>query len=337
MLKVAAYTAGATVPSARFRVRQYIPLLRGEGVEVHEHLSVLGSYPPCGTIRRLLWAPLVIAERTASALSSLSTDVTLFQREMVSTLLTAEPLTRGPRVLDVDDAIFLHRRGVTARRLAALCDLVICGNGYLAEAFSHWNRNVRILPTAIDTGRFVPGTRSQRAGGRRIGWSGMSSGFRYLEEIAPALVRVMDRHRDVRLTLVADRLPVLPGIDPGRIEFIRWSENLEVAAVQSFTVGLMPLADDAWSQGKCSFKLLTYMACGTPAVASPVGMNAEVLATGGGLAACTQREWEDSILHLLEDEGAAGRMGVGGRQKVEQHYSLRNLAPRLAGLLKGVV
>ncbi len=336
MLKVAAYTAGATVPSARFRVRQYIPWLHAEGVDVREHLSVLGSYPPSGTLRRLLWAPLVIAERSASALCSRSADVTLFQREMVSTLLTAEPLTRGPRVLDVDDAIFLHRKGVTARRLAALCDLVICGNAYLAEAFRQWNRNVRILPTAIDTDRFVP-KEPAPAGTRRIGWSGMSSGFRYLEEIAPALGRVMDRHRDVRLTLVADRLPALEGIDPGRIEFIPWSESVEVPAVQSFTVGLMPLADDAWSQGKCSFKLLTYMACGTPAVASPVGMNADVLAAGGGLPAATPEEWEEAIVYLLEDERAAARMGIEGRQVVEQHYSLRTLAPRLAALLKGVL
>lgn len=333
MLNVAAYTGGQSVPSARFRVRQYVPSLAGLGIGLREYYPALSSYPPQGLGRRMIWAPVTLADCVASAPLSFLADVTLLQREMMSTLLTAERLTRRPRVLDVDDAIFLHRDGRPARRLAQMCDLVICGNGYLAETFARWNRNVELLPTAVDTNRFHPAP-PPADGWQRIGWSGTSSGFPYLYAIAPALARALDRHRTAKITIVADRPPQIPGIAPGRVEFVPWSEQNEVRALQGLSMGLMPLEDTPWSRGKCSFKLLTYMACGIPAVASPVGMNCEVLAAGGGLSARSEAEWFDAIDYLLSDPAAAERTGRMGRPAVESKYSVAVLAPRLAELLR---
>jgi glycosyltransferase involved in cell wall biosynthesis len=333
MLKVLAFTGGRDVPSARFRVRQHIPSLAAMGVEVRESYPLLGSYPPKGLPRRVLWAPVTLADCAVSALRSWSADVTWLQREMMSTLVTAERLTRRPRVLDVDDAIFLHRGGVTAKRLAALSDLVICGNSYLADVFGSWNREVQLLPTAVDTSRFTPAPLPDD-GCDRIGWSGTSSGFPYLYAIAPALAAVLSNWPRARVSVIADRAPTIPGIPPGRVEFVRWSESNEVAALQRLRAGLMPLEDTPWSRGKCSFKLLTYMACGIPAVASPVGMNCEVLSGGGGLSARSIAEWADAIDFLLSDSGAAARIGTLGLETVRTRYSSDVIGPRLAELLR---
>src|SRR5688572_19387775 len=159
MLRVAAYTGGRSVPSARFRVRQYIDALRGEGVELREYCALLDSYPPRQRSLRPLWAAAALGERMVAAARSWRADLTLLQRTMLSSFLTAEPLTRRPRVLDVDDAIWLHRGGFggsSARRLARMCDLVICGNAFVAEHFEQWNPNVRLLATGVDTARFRP-------------------------------------------------------------------------------------------------------------------------------------------------------------------------------------
>jgi glycosyltransferase involved in cell wall biosynthesis len=84
--------------------------------------------------------------------------------------------------------------------------------------------------------------------------------------------------------------------------------------------------------------MLQYMACGLPAVVSPVGMNAEVLRQGEvGLGARNLREWVDGLEILLRDPDLCARMGKTGRMVVEQDYSLEVLAPRLAKILFRVV
>ena len=254
---------------------------------------------------------------------------------MVSTLLTAEPLTRKPRALDVDDAIWLHRGGSTARRLARLCQVVICGNDYLAENFRQWNPNVRVLPTAVDTERFHPcPPATPDAPLKRIGWSGQSSNFPYLDAILPALRAVLDGRKDVVFRVVADRRPHLEGIAENRIEFIQWSPEIEVRSIQEMSIGVMPLTEAPWARGKCSFKLLTYMACGVPVVASPVGMNASVLAAGGGFGPSRYEDWGDALNCLLGCEAKARQMGEKGRQTVVDTYSLHALAPKLAQILE---
>ena len=333
-LKVAAYTGGVSVPSARFRVRQYIPALKSVGIEVRESWASLGSYPPAIKALRPIWGMAALCERAISAAGSFSSDVTLLQLEMLSTFVTAEPFTKPPRVFDVDDAIWLYGDGSFARRLARLSQLVICGNAFLAEQFRHWNANIHILPTAVDTDRYRPLDAVRDIEHKRIGWCGSGSTLRYLEALNPVFRAVLARRKDVKLRIVADARPTLERIAENQLEFIPWSPQVEVSSIQGMSVGLMPLEDTSWARGKCSFKLLTYMSCGVPVVASPVGMNVEVLAAGGGLAARGHDEWIDAIHSLLDEEALAQRMGEQGREAVLRHYSLNALTPRLASILR---
>jgi glycosyltransferase involved in cell wall biosynthesis len=334
MLKVAAYTGGRNVPSARFRVRQYIPALHRAGIEVREYSAMMRSYPPRHKALRPFWGAAAVIERAISASSSFRSDVTLLQREMVSTLLTAEPLTKQPRVLDVDDAIWLNRDGWVARHLARMCEGVICGNDFLAETFSQWNSNTWVLATAIDTSRYCRDATRIAPSVKTIGWSGGSSNFPYLHSVIPALRAVMEKRGDVIFRVVADRRPALEGIDERRVEFIPWSQENEVRTIQEMSIGVMPLEDTPWARGKCSFKLLTYMACGVPVVASPVGMNAQVLAAGGGLAPNRWEDWADALDYLLTSETQAEKMAAKGRRAVLDSYSLSSLAPKLAAILE---
>jgi glycosyltransferase involved in cell wall biosynthesis len=210
---------------------------------------------------------------------------------------------------------------------------VICGNEYLAAHFAQWNPNVRILPTAVDTDRYRPAP-IEPDGIKRIGWSGESSNFKFLTPILPALRAVLDRRKDAVFRIVSEMRPRMEGIPENRIEFIQWSPENEVRVLQEMSIGLMPLDDTPWARGKCSYKLLTYMACGVPVVASPVGMNAVVLAEGGGYGPHRWEDWAGAIECLLENESRAARMSAQGRMAVERHYSLRALAPRLADILE---
>lgn len=336
-MTVAAFTGGRDVPSARVRVRQLIPGLLEHGVRVVEFVSRFGSFPPTTKAIRPLWAIASLGGRVPDIAWSHTCDVTLLQREFLSTFATLEFLTKRPRVLDVDDAIFLFRGGRHAARLAGQCDLVICGNDYLAERFAHWNDRVVVVPTGVDVDRFVPGTRTADARPVVIGWIGTSSNLRYLCELESMLGDVLRTHPHSRLTVVSNVRPELRSVPAHQVNFVPWSAENELESVQGMDIGIMPLEDSEWERGKCSYKMLQYMACALPVVVTPVGMNAQVLSIDDvGIGASTPREWRDGLTSLLDDRVARTTMGQAGRRVVERHFSLQVIVPRLAGHLRAV-
>ncbi len=325
---VAAFTGGRGFPSARLRVRQYIEPLAGLGIAVHERWPALGAFPPHNHALRPAWLIGTLAERLPHIAASWRADIVLLQREMVSTLPTVEGWTRRPRVVDIDDAVHLRRGGRAARNLARLADLVIVGNNGLAEVWRRWTSAVEVLPTAVDTRRYSPAALPPRPA---IGWIGSADNLHYLNAIAPALARVVRRFPDVEIAVCCDRQPDLPGLP---LRYVRWSEDVEESFLASITVGVMPLFDGAWERGKCAFKLLQYMAAGRPCVASPVGMNAELLRQAElGRSAITEDEWVDALSSLIADRAMAEQLGKSGRALAVSHYSVTALAPRLADLL----
>jgi glycosyltransferase involved in cell wall biosynthesis len=121
------------------------------------------------------------------------------------------------------------------------------------------------------------------------------------------------------------------------LELVDWSEEREIAEVQQMDIGVMPLPDEPWARGKCGYKLIQYMACGLPVVASPVGVNGEIVSEGAsGYLAADLVQWEQALSRLAGDPGLRRAMGETGRRKIVADYSLAAHAPRLAGALKAL-
>jgi len=238
-------------------------------------------------------------------------------------------------VFDFDDAIWLHSESMT-RRVIELSDAVICGNDHLAKWARRFSSNVAIVPTGIDTERYTP-----VAGPCRddlvLGWIGTSSNLPQLEELAPALEGVIQQFPGTRLRVVCDRAPKFTGKVLERTEFVPWEESREVAEIQSFDIGLMPVADSEWGRGKCAFKLIQYMSCGVPVVASPVGMNGLILEEFRvGLAPSSQQEWAEAIRVLLADPDARGSFGAAGRAAAVKVFDSRITASQVAKVITAV-
>src|SRR5262249_9113636 len=123
-------------------------------------------------------------------------------------------------------------------------------------------------------------------------------------------------------------------VDGLPIRCFPWSADTEADDLRTFDVGLMPLPDDDWSRGKCGLKALQYMALGIPPVVSPVGVNATIVKdTVNGFHARSDQDWIDRISLILDDESLRRSLGQQARTTVENSYSARVQALRLAQIL----
>lgn len=252
-------------------------------------------------------------------------------------------LLRGkPYVLDFDDAIFhnydLHRnalvRCIFGRRIDRLmqgAQLVVAGNRYLAErAIAAGARRVEMIPTVVDVGRYAPKMSYDEVQRPRIVWIGSPSTASYLLDLAAPL-RALAERRPFRLRVIGSGPLSLPGID---LELLPWTADMEAQLITECDIGIMPLRDTPWERGKCAYKLIQYMACGLPVVASPVGANREVVEDGvNGFTADNADAWLDALECLLSDATLRQRLGQAGRRRVEETYSLLQTIPKLQELL----
>src|ERR1700677_3643671 len=190
-MRVAAYTGGVMVPSARARVRQYIGPLDRLGIAGREYPLPWGNILPRPFALRPLWIAATGVSRTATLTCSWKADITWISRQLLPAFAPLQAMAKRPMILDVDDAVWLNTGGHRARELARDSEMVVCGNSFLADQYSRWNRNVTIIPTAVNTSWYRPRRPWESASALVLGWTGTSGNFPFLYSIEGALLRVL--------------------------------------------------------------------------------------------------------------------------------------------------
>ncbi|AIF47934.1 glycosyltransferase family 4 protein [Dyella japonica] len=340
-------------PSSRLRSLQYLPLLQEHGIDVRTHelfpdayLDLLYHGKATSARYRGLWYG---GKRLLQLLREADFDLIWLEGELFPYLPmwieSALLRSRRPYVVDYDDALF-HRYDMSSsalvRRLlgrkidqvmrGAVC--VVVGNGYLAErASSAGARRIEIIPTVVDDDRYDVATHDG-AGKPVIGWIGSPATESYVLDYRELLEKVCERNQ-ARLRLVGAQKAVAGQFEVTQPEVVEWSEDTEAGAIAGMDIGIMPLRDSPWERGKCGYKIVQYMACGLPVVASAVGANVDIVRHGeNGFLASNDAEWRDYLQRLIADPPLRHHMGSAGRRSVEEHYSIRQQAPRLAALLR---
>lgn len=334
--------------SSRVRMYQFLPALEAAGIAVTaapliDDALLLRRYAAGRHAPRALLGPYFA--RLLAVLRSRAYDLLWIEYELFPWLPAALDLlvARGapPYVVEYDDAVFHHYdshasalvRTLLGRkhdRLMARAAAVIAGNPYLADRAERAGATrVVTLPSVVDTDVFVPAA-GAADGPPVIGWIGSPTTAAYLREIGPVLA-ALTQSGATRVRLV--------GLEPDATlpfayEARPWTREREVAEVQGFDIGVMPLPDDRWTRGKCGYKLVQYMACGKPVVASPVGVNATIVRDGiDGCLAADAAAWAAALDALVRDAARREAMGAAGRARAVEHWSARTVAPRLAEVL----
>jgi glycosyltransferase involved in cell wall biosynthesis len=349
-MRVAAFTRyGPRAASTRQRFLQYFPALRAAGIEVEHHALLDDDYVASlatGEPYPRSKVASAYAKRFGELMAARRADLYWVYVELLPYVPAAvERLAAAgkPVVYDFDDAFFHSYdqsdsrlvRGLLAGKHAALLRYAAacaCGNAYLHEfAVRHCRRSI-VLPTVVDTAAYRPRQR-RMPGPVTIGWIGSPSSWPSVRPLLPLLEELVRSHC-VRIRVVGAGKAAEEDQFDG-LELIEWTEASEIADVQAIDIGVMPLADRPFERGKSGYKLVQYMACALPVVASPVGVNCEMVREGvNGYLAGSDTEWRAALVRLIEDAALRRELGRAGRERAEQDYSLACQIPRLTRLLQ---
>jgi len=329
-------------PSQRFRYEQFLPALRANGFHVaHSYLLSADDdrlFYGRGHFLQKGWiVGKGMIKRIRDVLQARNFDYIFVQREafMLGTIAFEKLFKRSGAklIVDFDDAIWLPQvstSGVNNRflflknpkktdQLLAIADQVVAGNAYLAEHARLFNSQVTVIPTTIDTTVYTPCPKPK--GVVNIGWSGSVSTLDHFKTVLPALnVIKLQYNEHVQFTVIGDGRYRNEGLG---IAGKNWQLATEIAELQQFDIGIMPLPDDDWSRGKCGLKGLQYMALAIPTIMSPVGVKSDIIQSGkNGLLASTTEEWVHALSSLIEDQMLCQKLGDAGRLTVEKNYSV---------------
>lgn len=246
-------------------------------------------------------------------------------------------------IFNYDDAIMYSDKNpqrysrshfVPFRRTVRLSDMVLVGSTYLAQQGRPFNDNIKVLPLGLTVSDYFVEGLVRDDDKIRLVWVGSESTLCYLEEIKPALEQIGQKYPNVILRIVGD---TFFDLDNMPVEKLKWQKDKRGLYLTSSDIGLAPLPDNSFTQGKCSFKVLEYSSAQLPVVASPVGTNAEHLGNGQfGFIVNGRSQWVEKISWLIEDKDLRMQMGQNGRANAQNH-DVTVIGRRLTDLLSSCI
>ncbi|MGJ8620284.1 MAG: glycosyltransferase [Methylophilaceae bacterium] len=315
---------GVSASSTRYRALQYFSLFKSAGYNP-THITISGGlFPFLSALYHASQADTVILLR-----KTFPTPIFWLLRQFSKNLM-----------FDFDDAIFSNTDGSHSdTRMTRFintiqqCDCVFAGNQYLADAAKKFQYNTVIIPTSLQTQKYlVPSEKNPDT--FTLVWIGSHSTKRYIVGILPAIESAAKEIPNLHLKIIADFKLSSKSLS---IINIPWTEQAEAAEINSADVGLAPLPPDNWTKGKCALKVLQYMAAGLPVITSATSVNAYVVEDlKNGYHANNESEWTTQILKAFRQRKALREMGRLGQLRVVDEFDIKVVFQRLLSIISAI-
>ncbi|HJO56207.1 MAG TPA: glycosyltransferase family 4 protein [Candidatus Scalindua sp.] len=328
-MKILFLVQGLDVAASRYRVLQYLPYLKEHGIQASVQCFPKGFFAKLKVFK-----------------SVNQYDILFIQRKRFP-VLWLKFIRKNARkiVYDFDDSVMYRSskyvsnesktRAKVFKNMVNTSDHVIAGNEYLQQNTTPYTQDVTIIPSPIDMTSYPQKKYPEKNDIITLGWIGAHGSIHYLKKMKPIFDTLAKRNDKLRLRIICDTFFDCENMI---VEKKQWNEKDEVADIQSFDIGLMPLMDDPWSHGKCGLKVLQCLATGVPVVCSPAGINREIVENSvHGFWANTDEEWIEKLEILINDHELRKKMGVAGRERVIERYSLKANAPRMLKIFQQLV
>lgn len=321
-MKVAFVSTRPDKASFKFRVVQYLPYVENMGVSCNILLFPRGFFARREFFRRLA-----------------EFDIVFWQKRLLGEL-DLWSLRRNSRhlIYDFDDSVMYNdaknekfdssRLSRRFRQMIKTADRVVAGNAFLAEFAARYGEGEKIItiPSGVDVSVWDANRRKPRLESEvTIGWLGSQSTLPYWMDKLPVWKTISRNFPRALFKVICDKTEKTfssPEYNCFNFQAIEWTEANQVSDCATFDIGIMPLPDNPWTRGKCGFKLIQYLSLGIPAVASPVGVNSEiVLHEKTGLLADTDEQWAGCLGELIENRAKRRALGDKGYLHVKENYS----------------
>lgn len=344
---------GTKGASSRYRIFQYIPYIVNSGF--HVDINILFTNADLNRLYKkgsygLLTLVKAFIRRFTKLLFIFRYDLIIIEYELFPYFPPIFEfmfkISGKKYIVDYDDAIF-HNYDLNRKyfirlllknkisRVIKNASAVIAGNPYLFAYASERNDNVRIIPTVVDYSKYISIRPDKKQDKFIIGWIGSPTSGEYLLTLRGVFRKLDKEIFSFKLIGFDENLKrYFKDISP---ELVVWNEETEIKEIKSFNVGIMPLQNNPWSLGKCGLKLIQYMACGIPVIASPVGINNDIVIHGkNGFLAATENDWYNCILKLYNDRELCEQMGKEGIKIVKEKYSLEKTYPKYIDIITSI-
>lgn len=330
-------------PNQRFRFEQYLQVLSDSGFECKLSNIISGEDDKYLYSKGNYWKKYKfvrnsrrIRKNDIKRLSEFNVVFICREASMTGSIRFEQAAAKMgiPIIFDFDDSIWLMNVSKANRYFSflknpnktkdiiKLSDFVVAGNDYLANYAKQFNNNVRIIPTTIDTNEYKPVAKAQ-SDVIIIGWSGSITTMQHFEYALPFLKEIKARYKErVSIKVIGDSNYRDSELN---VQGIAWNKKDEIAELNSFDIGIMPLPDDEWANGKCGLKGLQYMALEIPTIMSPVGVNRTIIQHGvNGFLADTENEWVEILSQLIDNNDKRRSVGIKARETVVDKYSVQS-------------
>ena len=330
-------------PSQRFRFEQYLTAYEDAGytIEIHpfyDYSTWQTLYSEGNQIKKAIGVLFCFFKRFGLLFKLRRANYIFVHREVAHVgppifEWIISKVLRRKYIYDFDDAIWLPNYSETNARFHRLkaywkvnycmkwAYKVIAGNEYLASHAKQYNQHVEVIPTTIDTENHHTILCDHEKEEIVIGWTGTHTTMHYLDELVPVL-RELESSYTFTFLVISNEAPLY---NLNSLEFIKWNKETEIKDLARINIGVMPLQHDIWSEGKCGFKGLQYMALEMATIMSPVGVNTSIVHDGvNGFLAGNQKEWKEKLTLLIENKDLRLRLGQAGKQTIEEHFSVNS-------------
>ena len=173
-----------------------------------------------------------------------------------------------------------------------------------------------------------------------VGWIGSRSTSVYILNMLDIFDKLIKKYPNMHFNLIGFDKDLLKQVQIRNynLNILPWIEKEEIRNILDMDIGIMPLTNDPWSKGKCGFKLIQYMSCKKPVIASSVGINCSIVKSGeNGFLASTNEEWYKAIEKLYLDKGLRDKISQNNFEKILKDFNFDKNCEQYLKLLNTVV